>query len=204
MSYAARSTPKRTLTRAEVRRLLRVTDARVSMRDHMLIAVALGCGLRVFECVALDVRHACNARGQGRTRLTLAAFKGRLRGGHAQPPQVVAVPTSLRVKLGRFHGYKRRAGESTAPDAPLFCSRQGRLSKRRAQQIFRRWAEVAELPAALTFHSLRHTFCQRLFEATRDIRLVQRAARHARLDTTTVYAGPSDDDVLRAVRETEC
>jgi hypothetical protein len=33
---------------------------------------------------------------------------------------------------------------------------------------------------------------------------VQRLARHKSVDTTTIYAAPSDEDILRAVRELPC
>ncbi|MFZ5786913.1 MAG: hypothetical protein ACOY3Y_10770, partial [Acidobacteriota bacterium] len=32
----------------------------------------------------------------------------------------------------------------------------------------------------------------------------RRLARHRDINTSTIYAGPSDDDVLRAVRELPC
>jgi hypothetical protein len=39
---------------------------------------------------------------------------------------------------------------------------------------------------------------------TRDIRLVQRFARHVNIHTTTIYAQPSEEDLMRAVRELPC
>lgn len=166
------------------------------MRAHMLFALSLSTGLRVAEVVALDCGDVLNRRQQGRTRITLRTFKG-VRAG--DKPQSVMVPGSLRAKLSRLAVWKTRRGESVSTEAPLFVGRQGRLSKRRAQQLFTTFAERAELAPGLTFHALRHTFCQRLFERTRDVRLVQHAARHKQIQTTTIYTAPSDDEVLAAL-----
>jgi site-specific recombinase XerD len=72
------------------------------------------------------------------------------------------------------------------------------------REAFRVWQERAGLDRRHTFHSLRHSCCTNAYRKTRDIRLVQRLARHKNIQTTTIYAAPSDDDVLRAVRELPC
>ena len=40
-----------------------------------------------------------------------------------------------------------------------------------------------------------------LYHCTKDIRLTQRFARHKSILTTSIYAHPSDEDLVRAVRE---
>ena len=54
------------------------------------------------------------------------------------------------------------------------------------------------------FHALRHSALTNLYRRTRDIRVVQRVARHKSVDTTTISAAPTDEDILRAVRELPC
>lgn len=200
MSYASRARPPRTLTAAESAALLRVSGAAAgTFRDHMLFALALGTGLREAELVALDMADVTNRAGGARSRIALRVFK---RCGGASVPQEVFVGDGLRHKLSRLFGWKKRHGEPLGPDAPLFMARgRRRLSTRRVREIFAAWAELSDLSSGLTFHALRHTFLQRLYESTRDIRLVQRAARHANLTTTTIYAGASADDVSQAVQD---
>jgi site-specific recombinase XerD len=102
-------------------------------------------------------------------------------------------------------GLLRRRGESLAPDAPLFVSRgRNRLSLRMARTAFRRWQQRAGLDRIHSFHVLRHTACTNLYRKTRDIRLVQRFARHVNIHTTTIYAQPTEEDLMRAVRELPC
>ena len=203
MSYANRARPPRTLTVDEQRRILAQTGkARGDFRDHMLIAMALGTGLREFELTALDCGDVFNTRLAARRRIELQTFKG---GSESPALQEVFVPDALAHKLTRFAKWKKKEGQDVSPAAPLFVARGARrLSCRRVREIFAAARELAELGDRLHFHSLRHTFCQNLYERTRDIRLVQRAARHANLTTTTIYAEPSTEMVAGAVRDLEC
>lgn len=203
MSYAERARAPRTLTRSEVASLLRCSgQAAAGYRDHMLFSVALATGLRESELLALNCGDVLNASARPRARIVLRVFK---RSTDSPAPQEVMVPDKMRNKLGRFMRWKRARGESCGPDAPLFIARGGRrLSKRRAREAFGEWRDRAGLSESLTFHALRHTFCQRLYDKTGDIRLVQRAARHATIMTTTIYAEPSADQLADAVQDVEC
>jgi hypothetical protein len=120
-------------------------------------------------------------------------------------PQEIFLPDSIHYKLGRLLAWKKRRSESLAPDAPLFVSREGnRLSTRMARTAFRRWQQRAGLDRIHSFHALRHTACTNLYRKTRDIRLVQRFARHVNIHTTTIYAQSTEEDLMRAVRELPC
>ena len=118
-----------TLTADEQRRLLDATCADPeALRDHMLLAVALGTGLRLHEILARNVGDvARNGKPRSRVRLRVA------KGGRTAD---IFLPRRLQTKLRRFLVWKARGGESLEPDGPLFVSALGRrLSKRRAQQV---------------------------------------------------------------------
>jgi integrase len=51
---------------------------------------------------------------------------------------------------------------------------------------------------------MRHTALTTVYRKSKDIRLTQRVARHKSISSTIRYAGPSDEDVLRAVRDLPC
>ena len=205
MSAYADAIPRvpRTLTDDEQDRLLRVSgQRRDGFRDHVLFAIALGTGLREHEIVALDVGDLVHADGRVRRRLTLRVFK---RSAKDPVPQEVFVPDAVWYKLTKFVAWKRGGGESLDPASPLFVSRRGRrLSTRTVRYLFRVWQERAGFDRPFNFHALRHTALTNVYRATRDIRLVQRIARHKSVDTTTIYAAPSDEDILRAVRGLPC
>ena len=187
-----------TMTTWEQKALL--TVSRPSTRDHTLISLALGTGLRLQELLGLDVGDvSSDARAiRSRFRLPREITKGG-RGGE------VFVSRKLAVKLERYLRRKQRQGQSVVSGAPLFVSQHGnRLSKRRAQQILRAWQERAGFDRLHGFHGLRHSAITNLYRATKDILLTQRFARHAHLATTTTYTHATDEDLLRSVQRLRC
>jgi integrase len=195
--------PPRTLTELEQKLLLKVTgEHRDGYRDHLLISMALGTGLREHELLALDLGDVFDGEGRAKRRVALRVFK---RSADEPAEQEVVLPNLLRAKLEKLLGWKRREGESLAPDAPLFISRLGRrLSARQLRENFATWQQRAGFERRLSFHALRHTAISALYRRTKDIRMAQRFARHKSILTTSIYAHPSDEDLFRAIRELPC
>ena len=206
--YALRAAPPRTLTDAERTTLLDAADSRANMRDHMLFAVALGTGLRLHELVALEIDDVLNRKGGGRPHIELRIFK---RCTDDPAPQRVEVPEGLRWKLTQLGIWKRKRGESLEREAPLFVGRGSngrrsgsRLTRSGAHKVWLRWRAKADLPSTLTFHALRHTYAQTIYDRTGDIEVVRAAVRHADISSTQIYARASAERVARAVRELPC
>ena len=200
MSYAARTQqPPRTLTEVEQAKLLKVTgEHRAGYRDHVIFSLALGTALRESELLGLDVGDVSPDGKKVRRRIALRIFK---RSAKDPGPQEVFLPDAAYYKLKKYLGWKRANGQSLAQDAPLFISRLGRqLSTRQLRHCFGVWQERAGLDQHHSFHALRHSALSNLYRTTRDILIVQRQARHKSVVTTTIYAQPTDEDVLRAVR----
>jgi integrase/recombinase XerC len=195
--------PPRTLTEPEQRLLLKVTgQRRDGFRDHVIFSVALGTGLREHEILALELGDVFDDAGKARRRVQLRVFK---RSNDDSEMQEVILPDGVRAKLDRFYRWRKGAGQSMAAEAPLFVSRVGkRLSTRQVRHAFHVWQERAGFERRFSFHALRHTACSNLYRRTRDIRLTQRFARHKSILTTSIYAHPSDDDLLRSVRDLPC
>jgi len=114
----------------------------------------------------------------------------------------VFLPTRLQTKLRRFLAWKRQAGKSLEPDAPLFASAQGRrLSPRAAQWRFAWWQRRAGFDRHYGFHQLRHSAVTALYRIARNLFLAQRFARHASPLTTIVYTHPSDEELYAGIRD---
>lgn len=202
--YAERITKApRTFTDREQKLLLHVTgEHRLGFRDHVIIATALATGLRAHELLALDVGDVFDDGGRARRRVQLRVYK---RSHDVPAAQEIILPDGLRAKLDKLYRWKEGEGQSLAPDAPLFVSRNGnRLSGRQLRERFAQWQERAGLDRRLSFHGLRHSSCTNLYQDTRDLRLVQRFARHASITSTMRYAHPADEDLARAVQNLRC
>jgi site-specific recombinase XerC len=187
-----------TLTTDEQRVILRVTAGNV--RDHTIISLALGTGLRLAEIVGLDVGDVFAADGTPRVRVRVRAAIAK--GGRAAD---VFLPDRLVTKLKRFWRWKRERGEDLAPGASLFCNQSGRrISKRRVQFAWATWQRRAGFDRVYGFHALRHTAVTNVYRASRDLFLTQRFARHVSPLTTTVYTHPSDQEMAGKVRGLVC
>ena len=204
-SYAERTKrPPRTLTDREVKKILDVTGkAKDGFRDHMIISLALGCGLRESEIVALDVVPDVSADGLKPKRIIqLRVFK---RGGQhegADPNfQRVHIPDATYYKLEKFlraEWKTKRPSERTS----LFTSRQSmRLSTRQVRRMWREWQHRADFDQLYPFHALRHTAITNVRRASKDIRIAQKFARHVNIVSTVRYEHASDEEVARAVKD---
>jgi integrase len=172
-------------------------EHRDGFRDHVIFSLALGCGLRESEIIALDV---ADVSGDGRTprrTLRLRVFK---RGAGKKPDadaQRVTLPDGTFYKLEKY-----LRGLPAAYEGPLFVSRKGhRLADRSVRDLFAKWQKVAGFDHPYCFHELRHTAVTNVYRQTRDVRVAQRFARHANVQTTTIYAHVSDEDLARATKK---
>jgi site-specific recombinase XerC len=204
MSYADNiALPPRTMTEGEQRALLKVSGEHArGWRDHVIFSMALGTALREHEILALDVGDVFGPDGKARRRVQLRVFK---RSNDDESMQEVVLPDNLRAKIEKLWAWKKQRGESLDTDAPLFVSRNGnRLSSRQLRHLFHEWQAKAGFERRLPFHAVRHTALTTVYRRTRDIRLTQKIARHRSIGSTIRYAGPSDEDVVRAVRDLPC
>ncbi len=187
-----------TLTQDEQRTILRATAK--NFRDHLIISLALGTGLRLGEIVGLNVGDVYNGNDQPRTRVRIRSeiAKGRRAGD-------VFLPDRLAAKLKRFWKFKAKRGEGLEPTDPLFCNQsRKRISKRRVQFAWRTWQERAGFDRLYPFHCLRHSAVTNVYRQTRDLFLAQRFARHVSPLTTTVYTHPSDQEMATQLRRLIC
>jgi integrase/recombinase XerD len=173
----------RTLSASEVERLIDAaagTQPR-ALRDHALVEILYGAGLRVSEAVGL-VRTSVDLE----ERLVRCVGKG-------DKERVVPIgrraADALRRYLARGRPYLDRRNR---PE--LFLNAQGgALTRAGAFLILRRLAEKAGLdPERVHPHLLRHSFATHLLEGGADLRSVQEMLGHADLATTELYTHVSD------------
>lgn len=167
-----------TLTVDEVDALL---EAAPDLRSRALLELLYAAGLRVSEALGLD-REDLSTDG-GHVRVIGKGDKERL-----VPVGDIAldwlghwIAEGRDALLALSHVAPRRGG-------PLFLGdRGGRLARQQAFAIVKAAARAAGLPAAISPHTLRHSFATHLLEGGADLRIVQELLGHASISTTQLY-----------------
>ncbi|HEX4261268.1 MAG TPA: tyrosine recombinase XerC [Acetobacteraceae bacterium] len=149
-------------------------DAAMAARDVALFTLLYGCGLRIAEALALDVRDAPLPGRDDGLRVTGKGSKQRI------VPVLPAAREAIAAWLARRPGAR--------PDAPLFVGARGaRLDPAVAQRALRDYRRLAGLPEHATPHALRHSFATHLLAGGADLRAIQELLGHASLSTTQRY-----------------
>ena len=74
------------------------------------------------------------------------------------------------------------------------------MTTRALQNVFKKLASLAGLPAHYSIHCLRHTYACLLYKASKyNLWLVQKQLGHTSIKTTQVYVDVMARDVARAV-----
>ena len=156
-------------------------DAALAARDHAMVELLYGCGLRVGELVGLDARAGRSAAGWIDQPDATAHVLGK--GSKRR-----SVPVG-RAALAAVEAWQQCREPLAKPDeAALFVSRRGtRLSASQVRSRLRAMAIQAGLPTHVHPHMLRHSFASHLLQSSGDLRAVQELLGHANIATTQVY-----------------
>ncbi len=168
------------LTEAEAVRLVTqpTTSAAPSLAraacDQAMFEVLYGCGIRIGELVALDLRHA-----------DLAARELRVF-GKGRKERVVPLGTPAAEAIAAW--LAQRAAVARPDCDALFVGARG---ERIAPAVVRRALKARALQQGITAvvypHRLRHSFASHLLQSSGDLRAVQELMGHASIASTQVY-----------------
>ncbi|MCX4242398.1 tyrosine recombinase XerC [Paraliomyxa miuraensis] len=147
-------------------------------RDRAVLEVLYGAGLRVSECVRLDLSHL---RWEG-DRLLVRVVLGK--GGK---DRVVPLGRPAAQALREYLELRPRLLRPKSPAEAVFLgNRGGRLSDRQVRYLVER-RSITEASARISPHGLRHSFATHLLESGCDLRAIQSMLGHASLSTTQRY-----------------
>ena len=194
-----RSLPK-TLGAEDVARLIEAAtgagDA-VGRRDRAILELLYGAGLRVSEVVALPL-SAAPKPGQRTLVIRGKGGRERLAPLGARAIEAIAAHLETRAALLPQSGPAREAAAKALFPSPR--ARDGRLTRRRVQQIVDDAAAAAGLdPASVSPHVLRHAFATHLVDGGADLRVVQKLLGHADIATTQIYTHVAEGRLKRLV-----
>ena len=155
------------------------------VRDIAIMTLLLGTGLRVSECVGLNLDDL---------DFKINALKVTRKGGNQ-----VILYFSDEVKVALFNWLEERASNPLLADEPaLFTSLQNkRISTRAVEKLVKKYAEIVTPLKHITPHKLRSTYGTRLYHATQDIYVVADVLGHKDVNTTKRHYAAISDEIRR-------
>ncbi len=156
------------------------------VRDAALITLLLGTGMRVSECVGLDLKHIdFSVNGLLVTR----------KGGD---DVILYFGDEVEKALKKYIALRENISPLSGHEGALFLSIQNRrITDRAVQNLVKKYASLITKLKNISPHKLRSTFGTQLYRETRDIYLVANVLGHADVNTTRRHYAKADDDQRR-------
>lgn len=156
------------------------SDGPLTLRNRALLELLYSTGARISEAVGLDVDDV-----DTQERSVLLRGKG---GKQRLVPVGRPAVSALDAYLVRGRPELARRGRGLGTAGAIFLNaRGGRLSRQSAWQVLQDAAERAGITAAVSPHTLRHSFATHLLDGGADVRVVQELLGHASVTTTQIY-----------------
>ncbi len=155
------------------------------LRDHAMLEVLYGCGLRASELIGLDLRDFSSEQE------LLRVF------GKGSKERVVPILGSAKAALTAYLEQGRGELVGRRPTSAVFLNvRGGRITRQSVHAIVERYGRLAGIEG-LHPHTLRHSFATHLLEGGADLRVVQELLGHASIATTQLYTHVDTSHIRR-------
>ncbi|MBQ9790298.1 MAG: tyrosine-type recombinase/integrase [Clostridia bacterium] len=158
-----------------------------SIRDTAMLTLMLGTGIRVSECVGLNLDDIdFKVNGISITR----------KGGNQV---VLYFSDEVKVALIDWLEERERNPKIPASEQALFVSLQNRrITVRAVQNLVKKYAKLTTPLKKITPHKLRSTYGTALYRETQDIYIVADVLGHRDVNTTKKHYAAISDDIRRA------
>ncbi len=168
-------------------------EAAFAGRDHLILEMLYGCGIRNSELTGINLDDIHMRQGTILVR------------GKGKKQRIVPFGDSAQIALRDYLPQRasvleqhRRTGES----ALLINLRGTRLTTRSVGRIVKSVAIAGGLPSEVHPHTLRHAFGTHMLEEGADLRAIQELLGHERLSTTQRYTQLTTKQVLEVYDKT--
>ena len=157
------------------------TDPAFALRDHCIVELLYGCGLRIGELLGLD--HVAGPDAAGWIDVADATAHVLGKGSKRR-----SVPVGAPALKALAAWVVAREGMAAPGEPALFVSQRGtRLTPSQLRLRLKQQAVQAGLPTHVHPHMLRHSYATHLLQSSSDLRAVQELLGHANISTTQVY-----------------
>lgn len=162
-------------------------NEKFKVRDNAIISLFLTTGIRVSECVGLNVDDI---------NFSLNSFRVTRKGGN----QVILYFGEDTANVLKQYLAWRDTLNVPKEERALFLSSQNkRMMVRSMEYLVKKYALVATPLKHITPHKLRSTYGTNLYHETNDIYIVAEVLGHKDVNTTKKHYAAIDDDVRRSV-----
>ena len=165
----------------------RQLTAKTRLRDTAILVTLLGTGMRVSECVGIDMKDV---------NFYEACFRVIRKGGDED---LVFFGPEVEDAVQSYLEHERKL---LKPDtSALFVSTtHGRLTDRAIQNLVKKYADAAGIVKPITPHKCRSTFATNLYNETNDVYMIKDALHHKSLETSKHYVNGALERKKRAAR----
>lgn len=168
------------------------------VRDHTMLELLYGTGLRVSELVGLDVQFFRSPNSSSWFSRDNSEIVVLGKGGKTRSVPVIGFTAkaindwiSIRADWCQAH--------SASSERGLFISRLGRrISVRSVQERLKQAALKRNISVHIHPHMLRHSFATHVLESSSDLRAVQDLLGHSSIRSTQVYTSVNFQRLARA------
>lgn len=158
-------------------------------RDLALVTLLLGTGMRVSECVGIDLDHI---------DFNLGGIKIRRKGGNEV---VIYFGDEVESALQSYLIARESMNPLPGHENALFLSIQNkRIGVRSVENLVKKYSKLVTNVKNISPHKLRSTFGTNLYRETGDIYLVADVLGHKDVNTTRRHYAEESDDNRRKVR----
>ena len=159
------------------------------MRDVAILTLLLGTGIRVSECVGLDINDV-NFKDGG--------IKVHRKGGYES---IVYFGDEVESALKDYLEQRKQILPKDGHEKALFLSLQNRrITVRAVENLVKKYAGLATSLKKITPHKLRSTYGTSLYRATGDIYLVADVLGHKDVNTTRKHYAAIEEDRRKSAR----
>jgi integrase/recombinase XerC len=154
----------------------------IDKRNHAVLMMLYGCGLRIQETLDLNIRDLPR---DGFLRVM----------GKGQKERQIPI---LDIVVRTLDAYRNSCPFAETPERPLFMGERGkRLNQGVVQKMMRDFRSVYNLPETATPHALRHSFATHLLQNGANLREIQELLGHSSLSTTQIYTDVNADELIK-------
>lgn len=167
----------------------RAYHVKTKIRDLAIMTLLLGTGIRVSECVGLNINDV---------DFNIGGIRIHRKGGKEV---IVYFGSEVEYALADYIDERKHIMPEKGNEDALFLSMQRkRLNVRSVENLVKKYAKIVTPLKKITPHKLRSTYGTNLYRETGDIYLVADVLGHADVNTTKKHYAALEDERRRSAR----